>query len=232
MATAPETVRAELAVLTASASREIATEAARVPRQPVRAALEAAGLVVPAYYDAAGSLAVDWYEERREGSSPVTAYTPRIIGDPTTDWIEREVAKFGKELDAGLEDYSQRLLDESLRLAEKEIARGFRDSITGNTRMDADSIGWSRVARAGACKFCLMLAARGAVYREETADFAAHKSCNCATRPEFRGGEHGPEASVIQYVASSKRSTDPAVQDARNARIREYLNHNFPDAPG
>jgi hypothetical protein len=231
MATAPEAVRSQLAVVTATASADLAAVAAQ-SRRPVDAALEALGLVVPSYYDAAGALAVAWYDERRSESSPSTSYVPEIIGDPATDWIEREVSKFADTLDADLEDATQRLLNEALTLAEKEVARGFRDSILGNSRMDEDSIGWSRVARPGACKFCTMLADKGAVYSEASVDFAAHGNCNCATRPEFRNGDHGPEASVIQYVASSKRSSDPAVQAARNARVREYLNHNYPDLPG
>ena len=228
MATSPEAVRGQLAVVTASVSAELASVAAQAPRRPVETVLDAIGLVVPAYYDAAGSLAVAWYDERREESRPATSYVPRVIGDPATDWIEREVAKFAADIEAE----TQRLVDEATRLAEKEVARGFRDSILGNSRMDEDSIGWSRVARPGACKFCLMLSDKGAVFTEATADFAAHGNCNCAARPEFRGGEHGPEASVMQYVASSKRSKDPRKQAERNARVREYLNHNYPDAPG
>lgn len=227
MATPPEAVRAELAVVTATASTELAQIAAQAPTRPVDAALDAVGLVVPAYYDAAGTLAVAWYAERRDESRPSTVYAPNVIGDPTTDWIEREVAKFAETLEADLESETQRILDEVARLAEKEIARGFRDSILGNARMDEDAIGWSRVARPGACKFCVMLADKGSVFTEATADFAAHTDCNCATRPEFRNGEHGPEASVMQYVASATRRTPE-----QRAMLRDYLNHHYPDAPG
>ncbi|MGZ8723185.1 MAG: VG15 protein [Aeromicrobium sp.] len=220
--------------MTAAAATEITNAAAGVAlERQADAALSAVGLIVPAYYDAAGSLAVAWYDELRDESRPTTTYAPNIIGDPATDWIEREAAKFRATLDGGdLEREIQAMVDEATRLAEKEVARGFRDSILGNTRMDEDAIGWSRVARPGACKFCVMLSDKGAVYTEPTADFAAHKSCNCAARPEFVGGEHGPEASVVQYLASSKRSRDDRVQAERNARVREYLNEHYPDAPG
>ena len=121
----------------------------------------------------------------------------------------------------------RRMSDEVSALVGKEVARGFRDSITGNTRQDEDAIGWSRVTRPGACKFCTMVASRGAVFREETATFASHTNCHCAARPEFRGGLHGPEASAMQYVASQKRRS-PAQQKA----LRKYLNTNYPDARG
>jgi hypothetical protein len=73
----------------------------------------------------------------------------------------------------------------------------------------------------------VMLADRGAVFSEATASFAAHTDCHCAARPEFANGEHGPEASVEQYLASTKNRTP-----AQRARLREYLNENYPDAPG
>lgn len=224
MATPPDAVRVQLAVVTATAASELATVASETARSPLTAVFDALPLVVPAYYDAAGALAVAWYDEIRDESSPLTTYTPTIIGDPSTDWIEREAARLSQSLD----DEIQRVLDEATALAEKEVARGFRDSILGNTRMDEDAIGWSRIARGGACKFCLMLAGNGAFYRSEsTALFGAHEHCNCAARPEFRNGEHGPEANVVQYLASSKRRSPQ-----QQAKVRDYLNTNYPDAPG
>jgi hypothetical protein len=228
MATAPEAVRAQLAIVTAAASSEVVNAVSGVAlERQADAALTAVGLIVPGFYDAAGSLAVAWYDERRDESRPSTIYTPSIIGDPTTDWIERETAKFAETLQGDLEAEMTRMVDEITRLAEKEVARGFRDSITGNTHMDEDAIGWSRVARAGACKFCVMCASRGAVYREDTATFAAHKSCHCTAQPEFRNGTHGPEASVEQYLAAQSMRT-PAQRNA----LRKYLNENYPDNRG
>lgn len=228
MATPPDVIRAELAAVGAAVTADLLTEVASSPLEnSVDVLLEAVGLVVPAYYDAAGLLAVSWYDELREESRPATTYVPDVIGDPTTDWIEREIAKFQRTIEADIENEMQRLIDETLRLAEKEVARGYRDTILGNTRQDADAIGWSRVTRPGACKFCVMLAGKGAVYRSEgTAIFAAHADCHCAARPAFRNGEHGPEASVEQYLASSKRRTPE-----QRALLRKYLNQNYSDAP-
>lgn len=226
MATSPEAVRAQLAVVTASAAADLADIGSQATR-PATAMLEALTLVVPAYYDAAGSLAVAWYDERRDESNPTTVYTPTIVGNPGTDWIEREAEKFAKSLDADLDAEMQRMSDELLRLTEKEVARGFRDTILENSRDDVDAIGWSRVARPGACKLCVMAADKGAVYNQVTAFFAAHTDCHCAARPEFKGGDHGPEATVEQYLAAKKRRT---AKD--RARLRKYLNANYPDAPG
>jgi hypothetical protein len=228
VATSPEAVRAQLAIVTTAVSVEVANAANGAPlERRADAALAATQLIVPGYYDAAGSLAVAWYDERRDTSSPSTVYAPSIVGDPETDWIERETAAFARTLAGDLEAEMARMVDEVTRLAAKEAARGFRDSILGNTRMDEDAIGWSRVARAGACKFCVMVASRGAVYRQDTATFAAHKNCHCTAQPEFRNGTHGPEASVEQYLAAQSTRT-PAQRNA----LRKYLNTNYPDNHG
>ena len=232
MATSADAVRSELTAVTAAALAEIEAAASDLGPNPLRATLDAIGLVVPTYYDAAGSLSVAWYDELRSEASPSSLYVPTIIGDPETDWIEREVEKALRDLDDEASALL-RLADEAVALAEKEVARGFRDSMLGNLRSDEDAIGWSRVARPGACKFCVMLAGKGSVYRSEsTAIFAAHKNCHCAARPEFRNGEHGPEANAIQYAASRRRAKTDEAQAARNKRVRAYLNKNYPDAPG
>lgn len=239
MATSPEAVRTQLAVITTAAAADIAAAVPEAPSESqVRAALSVLPVLVPAYYDAAGSLAVAWYDELRDESRPAAAYTPQIIGDPATDWIDREAERLLRELDdkqstPSLDLDMQRTFDEIVALAEKEVARGYRDSILGNTRIDADAVGWSRIARPGCCKFCAMLAGKGAVYRSEsTAIFAAHTNCHCSVQPKFRNGERGPEADVIQYAASAKRARTQREQDARNARVRAYLNKNYPDSPG
>lgn len=234
MATPDSAVRATLADIQAKITGDIAAAAQSVPlERQADTAIAATRLIVPAYYDASGALAVAWYDELRSEANPTSVYVPSIIGDPETDWIEREVTAFRETLDAAdLERETAALVAQTARLAGKETARGFRDSITGNTRQDEDAVGWSRVVRAGACKFCVMLADRGAVYRESTATFAAHTSCNCGARPEFRNGDYGPEANAIQYLASSKRARSETAQAARNARVRDYLNEFYPDLPG
>jgi hypothetical protein len=63
---------------------------------------------------------------------------------------------------------------------------GGRETITNTVRADPRAPGWQRVASATACEFCSMLAGRGAVYGEDTADFQAHDGCSCAAEPVYR----------------------------------------------
>jgi hypothetical protein len=62
-----------------------------------------------------------------------------------------------------------------------------------------------------------MLSGKGAIFKQDTARFAAHENCHCSAQPVFdkQGGE---EASVIQYIASKKRRTE-----ADRKRLRDYL---------
>src|SRR5690606_39363030 len=77
---------------------------------------------------------------------------------------------------------------------------------------DTEAIGWSRNANYDACKFCLMLAGRGALYRKrETTQFAAHTDCQCTYVPVFRNGEHGPEASRSEEHTSELQSRENLV---------------------
>lgn len=59
-----------------------------------------------------------------------------------------------------------------------------RDTIRQTVVNDPATAGWRRVT-AGGCDFCRMLAGRGAVYREETAEFASHDHCACSAEPVY-----------------------------------------------
>lgn len=247
MATSPERVRRALLRVTTAAQREarrVAKVAAQEPTQFRAALFAATPLIVSEYAPGASTLALDWYEDLRQEVAPRTLFTPTprlLVSDDDVAGIvarvTKDLANFERQADADVE----RLMADSTKLLEAEVQRqvatAFRDTVTENTKDDPAAVGWRRFARPEACKFCLMLAARGAVYTEKTARFAAHGAmmrngrkggeCMCIAGPAFGGKEIWAEATPMQYVASKReRST------ADKARLREYLNHNFPDAPG
>lgn len=63
---------------------------------------------------------------------------------------------------------------------------GGRDTILATTQADERARGWERVASGNACAFCQMLAGRGAVYGEASADFESHDGCGCTAEPVYR----------------------------------------------
>lgn len=245
MATSPDDVRRGLLTLTGAAKadvRAVAQAATQDPEEARAALFAAAPLVVAEYNLGAAVLAADWYEELRFEAGASSPFRPGPFIAITDDEVAAVVAQATMplyEIQRGIERELDEAFAESVRQVEEEaerlIAEAFRDTVTGNAANDPEAAGWRRHARPGACKFCLMLAARGAVYTESTARFAAHGAvmsggrkggnCMCIAGPAF--GEPDFTATPMQYLASSKTRTPE-----QQARLREYLNDNFPDAPG
>jgi hypothetical protein len=178
--------------------------------------------VIGYYQDGTGALAADFYEDARAEAGVAGTFTAEVVLVDRTVKIRRAIAWAAEPLFTGDEVTTTGRLAEIVQL---ETARPFRDTVTGNAANDPQAIGWRRVA-SGGCKFCAMLAARGAVYKESTARFAAHTNCHCTAAPAFLGYD-GEEASVVQYRASRKSRTP-----AQQAQLREYLNEHFAHLPG
>ena len=103
-----------------------------------------------------------------------------------------------------------------------------RETITRSVARDRHAAGWERRTRAGSCRFCQMLAGRpGAVYKRETAMVAAHDNCKCVAVPSW--DPNAPEVPMYAYVASKTTSgMSPEQRDKHRARVRDYLDANFP----
>jgi hypothetical protein len=244
----PDQIRRALGRVASGAIRDLRTVARSVPAEDpaaIRAALFAATpLIATGCTEAASVLAVDWYEQLREDAGVSSRFEPQLEVTVTDDEVAAMVAQATESLydpQRGIEREIEEAFAESLALLEaeleREVADGFRDTITENVAEDPAAGGWRRFARPEACKFCLMLAARGAVYTKETVRFAAHGAvmagnrkggnCMCIAAPAFGGPTEWTEATPIQYVASQATRTQ-----AQRDQLRAYLNKNFPDAPG
>lgn len=176
--------------------------------------------VVGFYSEGSAALAADFYDDARVGVAGSYAATPVLL-DRTVK-IRRGVAWASEPLSI---DDDELAAARFAKLMRSEMARPYRDTILTNQKQDPAAVGWKRITRGSAsCSFCRMLAARGAVYRKDTATFAAHDDCMCTAAPVFKGGAIGPEASTVQYMASKRRRTPK-----EKAFLRDYLAGNFPD---
>lgn len=195
--------------------------------------LDAIPQIIAYFSDGTSALAADSYEDAREAAGAAGQFTADpVVKDrgrklynalawTTNPWFEKEVP-----------DTVEPRLAEIVKM---ETTRPYRDTMLENRRRDPESTGWRRVAGPEACKFCSMLAAKGAVYREETVRFAAHGkrangsggTCQCTAWPAFKSNDDGVSASVMQYVASKRKRTL-----AEQERLRDYLNQHFPDVHG
>lgn len=115
------------------------------------------------------------------------------------------------------EMFEEQLLDR----ADAEIRRAANMCVARNAKRDRLKVKYARVPYGGeTCGFCIMLASRGAVYRDEEAASHAHANCDCRVVPDFGGGIEGydPDAYYDMYQHPEKY---PELRDARNARRRE-----------
>ena len=228
MATSPDTVRRGVTLLSVAAVAEVLPLLRDSRPDASRSALlEAAPEVTAGYVLGSSALAADWYDELRDEARPRSRHLTVVPEWQRAEKYGRAIAWATEPLVADVVDLAEARTRLEM-VTEYEVFDGFTTTVDTNVRADRDAAGWQRHAQPGACKFCLMLADRGAVYRKEsTGRFAAHTSCRCTASPVFQGGTSGPEASAVQYVASKRRTT---AKDRE--RVRAYLNTNYPDAHG
>lgn len=172
--------------------------------------------VVAYYSEGSAALAVDAYMDARVGVAG--AFTATAVVLDRTVKIRRGVAWASEPLNMGDAAAAEARMAQLMR---SEMTRPYRDTTLRNGARDGHFVGYKRIARAASCGFCKALAARGAVYRKDTVYFAAHDSCQCTTAAAFVGQPHGPEASVMQYMASKRRRT-PAEKALINDWASQY----------
>ena len=176
--------------------------------------MAAAPEIVAYYSDGTAALAADHYDNLRAAANAPGTYT----AEPVVRLREEKIR-------TGILWAVQPLYEDNPTLAESrvaeliqyETAQPFRLTVVHNTSHDSAAVGWQRVTSGESCAFCRMLAGRGAVYRANTARFASHAHCDCSAQPVFDGSA-GPEASVMQYVASKRNRTAQERQ-----ALREHL---------
>lgn len=174
------------------------------------------------YGAAAAALGSDWYDEMRELAQVEGSFRG----------VPAELPDEGR-MDSLLGWGTQPMFptDSSTApdyvTAEKLVAGGFqryvadmdRDSVMASLRADRQAAGWARQTTGASCDWCVEIAARGAVYSAETADFATHDNCDCVCVPVL-GGDPRP----VQPYTPSKRFRSDSARAANTARIREHLN--------
>jgi hypothetical protein len=184
-------------------------------RQIGPALLDLLPAVIDTWALAAGAFAADWYDDRREEADVKGRF--RAVVPDLGDLGAEELARWGSApVDLDVPD---------LRLARSRIEGGLQRRVTNVSRQtvmtssieDPQARGWQRVARSGGCAFCQMLAGRGAVYTEKSADFGAHDYCHCSATPAWSGRSK----AVRAYVP-----TDRSITDADRARTREWIAAN------
>lgn len=71
----------------------------------------------------------------------------------------------------------------------RHVLNGNRGTIVLSTAADNRAGGYGRVTSPNCCAFCAMIASRGPVFSEDTADFQAHDHCACSGEPSYSGSD-------------------------------------------
>lgn len=74
---------------------------------------------------------------------------------------------------------------EVARAGSRHAVNGGRETIRQASIDDRRARGWARITSGKPCRFCSLLAGRGAVYSEATVDFQAHDGCHCHAEPAY-----------------------------------------------
>jgi hypothetical protein len=181
--------------------------------------------LVERYGEMAAVFAADWYDEVRAAEGVPGRFRAEVAPPAETVAVVETTRRLAGAL---FTDRPQDMLPGLTSKAGKFALVGSRETVTRAVARDPRASGWQRVTRVGACRFCRMLAGRGAVYREATAHFASHGDCNCAAVPSW--DQDAPEVDVTLYRASQRTSSMSEQQKAaHNALIRDALDRYVPD---
>lgn len=178
--------------------------------------------LVETYGEAAASFAADWYDEMRADARIPGRFRAQMEPSPYLASVEPTVRRAAGAL------FTESPADALVSLsasAGKYVLAASRETVARSTDRDPRASGWQRVTRGGSCRFCRMLAGRGAVYRRETVHFAAHGDCDCASVPSWDAD--APEVDVKLYEASIRTTSlrqRAAAGDARAAKRLEEHN--------
>lgn len=108
----------------------------------------------------------------------------------------------------------------------RHVLSGARGAIVRSVADDRQAGGYFRVTGGSPCAFCALLATRGAVYSDETADFEAHDHCSCFGEPQYPDSEMPAESA--QWWQLWRDTVEP--ERYWNAKRERWSWRNPPDA--
>jgi hypothetical protein len=187
---------------------------------------------VQRHAQASATMAVRQYQRQRVAAGVGSGFTPRPADPPpveqiaqAVDWAVQPLWSSDVLAQPLAEAGSTAIADAKARLAassERLVLDTGRDTIVAGVQADRKAKGWARVPEPGACSFCLMLATRGAVYRDAAmAEFKSHDNCRCHIEPVFTAYE--PSARIREAQALWATSTRGKSGNAARTAFRQAV---------
>ena len=157
--------------------------------------------LVDSFGPIAAALAADFYEEVRLEEGVKSSHSPIVASAPTAAKVAGSASWAAQPLFDG-EPISART--RLLGVVQRHVQQAGRDTLYGNGEADRARPRWARRPDGNPCKWCSMLASRGAVYLSE--DTAGgfndwHDECNCQPEVSFDGEvSYDLDAAIARYV--------------------------------
>lgn len=166
--------------------------------------------LIAAYGDAAALLAADFYDELRDVPPSATRFAATLAAPPDSAQATA-AARWGLgPLFVADPDPVQALLNLS-GVTQRLVLQSGRDTVSAASFRDPVRTGYARVPTgAQTCRFCVMLASRGAIYADAASAGEGNKyhgDCDCVPTP-IRSLADYPEGHSVKdferlYVAGS-----------------------------
>ncbi|EPD78756.1 hypothetical protein HMPREF1527_01093 [Atopobium sp. oral taxon 199 str. F0494] len=144
------------------------------------------------YGDAAGSVALDFFEESTglEAKNTDLAKVPRFVNDKYREKVDQYAANNALHGDEFMEACGNIMQSEVLQQANRTM-------INAGKRY---GLRFARVPQGGECAFCAMLASRGFVYSEAGANSHYHNHCKC----KVVAGKPGTKVGGYDHTKTEK----------------------------
>lgn len=155
------------------------------------------------YGDMAGAVAADFYDSLRADSVAKRSYRA-VLSDVVKPDAVKANTRWAVNPLFGNTDPTQ-TLDNLNLVTDKAVKASGRNTIELNVERDPALARFARVPTgAKTCKFCLMLASRGAIYlSQKTADDAYHGHCDCQAIPVWDDNDlpegYNPDALYEEF---------------------------------
>lgn len=177
--------------------------------------------LIDRYGIASGTLAADWYDLNRDllkvggNWSGATLQDPNVdtgplIGGVVTDFVTTQSILAG--------------IQSGMDLRVRQAANG---TVMDSVLRDRQALGWGRIASAGCCEFCGMLAGRGSVYRtRHTATFSPHGHCHCVAIPLWKNNATAEGLRSREDTIATRRALSDEQRASQNAQARAWIAAN------
>lgn len=181
--------------------------------------------LIRSYNQLSATAAGAYFTVFRQAEGIAGTATPRIAVPPPPEEIQGNLYVTGRQAyDLGVKSGKspaaarQNALVRTSGTVTRLTLAGGRTTIVDSSLADQRALGYARVTAGDPCAFCVMLASRGPVYKEDTVDFEAHDHCSCTGEPFYRGADwpgRGEEfRDLYDRVAAG---TDNPVNELRRA---------------